>query len=517
MNVSPTIPARSTTTQTDRWLLEVVRGRDVGRIFPIEPGETVVGNALSGQRGLDLLDQEGNTPRRMAVRHAALICSGQELSLRDLESPGGTFVNQQRLLSGQPRKLSPGDVIQLGSVQLKVKHEHPATEPAVTSPPPSAALTASPEPATVDPRAVPAARAQQKAKPSAPPAAAPAGRMPEQTKQPAPAAGGVAARPPGQSAAADRRSPVPASTAPAAAGAASPGRLPLAFAMAGGAVSHVGRLSRTRGPAVVLPSRRADVRQTGRVSPEDSASRAGALHHARPTGRRSARRMAGPAAGVPEDAPELDVHPESLLIQAKTGGTIAGPSLRVTNVGYRLLRWTARVEPTEASWIRLAPEHAGRPVQTIDQTELPVHLELPETIDRPLRAMIIFESNGGTRRIEVLIERPAQEVVIPEGEFGIVAGNSAWGGRLRQTIARLPLFARLAAGCVGAVALRFLILLMNVVPIGGRTTGSLEPRLVSVSVVLVVVGVLVGWRSCGPAARRAMFPQPPSPAARWVY
>ena len=53
----------------------------------------------------------------------------QELTIRDLESPGGTFVNQQRLLSGQARRLQPGDVVQLGSVQLRVKLESPAATP----------------------------------------------------------------------------------------------------------------------------------------------------------------------------------------------------------------------------------------------------------------------------------------------------------------------------------------------------------------------------------------------------
>ena len=123
MNHSPTSPARPSAKQTGPWMLEIVRGRDVGRTFALGSGETVVGNALNGQRGLDLLDQEGNSPRRMAARHAALACSGQDLSIQDLESPGGTFVNQQRLLSGQPRKLAPGDVVQLGGVQLKVKQD----------------------------------------------------------------------------------------------------------------------------------------------------------------------------------------------------------------------------------------------------------------------------------------------------------------------------------------------------------------------------------------------------------
>ena len=125
--------------QVGCWSLEIVRGTAVGRQYALETGETVVGNALNGARGLDLVDQEGNSPRKMAGRHAALSDSGQELTIRDLETPGGTFVNQQRLLAGQTRRLVPGDVIQLGSVQVRVKHVlapagAPAGKPAAPAP-----------------------------------------------------------------------------------------------------------------------------------------------------------------------------------------------------------------------------------------------------------------------------------------------------------------------------------------------------------------------------------------------
>src|SRR5437868_1955272 len=107
-------------TQPAPWSLEVVRGRDIGRVYGLAPGETILGNALNGQPGLDLIEQEGASPRRMAAQHAAITWTGQELMVRDLDTPGGTFVNRQRLLSGQSRRLQVGDVIQLGSVQLQV-------------------------------------------------------------------------------------------------------------------------------------------------------------------------------------------------------------------------------------------------------------------------------------------------------------------------------------------------------------------------------------------------------------
>ena len=54
-------------------------------------------------KGIDLGPQEGVSPRRMAARQAILESNGQAITLRDLDSPGGTFVNRQRLLPGQSR------------------------------------------------------------------------------------------------------------------------------------------------------------------------------------------------------------------------------------------------------------------------------------------------------------------------------------------------------------------------------------------------------------------------------
>ena len=48
------------------------------------------------------------------------------------------------------------------------------------------------------------------------------------------------------------------------------------------------------------------------------------------------------------------------------------------------LRSTVRIEPADARWVKLLAGQDGRPFQTIDQTEIPVELELPETIDRLL-------------------------------------------------------------------------------------------------------------------------------------
>lgn len=123
------------------WGLEVVRGREVGRVYALRDGPNTLGNALDGAPGVDLGVEEGTSPRRMAPRQARVECSAGALALRDLDSPGGTFVNRQRVLPGQARRLDAGDVIQLGAVQLRVVAVRPADPPPVAKPVKASGMT----------------------------------------------------------------------------------------------------------------------------------------------------------------------------------------------------------------------------------------------------------------------------------------------------------------------------------------------------------------------------------------
>ena len=423
-----------TALQPSCWSLEVVRGRVVGQYYALASGETVVGNALKGERGLDLVEQEGSSPRKMAGRHAALICTGQDLTIRDLDTPGGTFVNQQRLLAGQARRLAAGDVIQLGSVQVRVEQTKPA---------PSTAPVAATSKAPATP-----------VKPVASP---------------------------------------PKSVAAAASAPAIPGRLTTPFSMAGGAQC------RTWDDFLVLaaqswPALR-DELTSGRLAEylrqihrPDLVPLAGSSRS--PDDQLDDWLARVPATG--SSAPELDVHPESLLVRAATGGGITTQTLRITNVGYRLMRCTARVEPPGTRWVRLRPEHDGRPFSTIDQTDLPVELELPESIDRPLIAQIVIEGNGGTRRIGVRIERPAEQVVDPDSADIGISASPLWREQLSRTVAGVGPGARIAIGCAGAAALRVMATLLNRLVVGNGPRNLMEPRLASVGMMLVAAGMLVG-------------------------
>jgi hypothetical protein len=406
----------------------VVRGRALGHQYVLEPGETVVGNALNGAKGLDLADQEGTSPRKMAARQAALTSAAGELTIRDLDSPGGTFVNQQRLLAGQTRRLVPGDVIQLGGVQIKVKES---------------GATAS---------------------------AAPAAET--------------------------RKAPVPAAkvthSAPKPAAPATPGRLTTPFSFAGGSQCRSWDdflvLAAQDWPALrdeLTSGRLADyLRRIGR---NDMVPLAGSSRS--PDDQLDDWLARVPTTG--SSAPELDVHPEKLVVRAATGGGITRQTLRLTNVGYRLLRCSARVEPAGTSWLRLRPEHIHS-FATIDHTDVPVEVELPERINGPLVGHVVIDGNGGTRRIEVRIERPTEQVVIPDSAGALAPASPLWKEELGRTVGRVRPITRLAIGCAAAAGLRLLVSLFGGVASGDGSSSAYGPRLASLAIVLVALGMLAG-------------------------
>ncbi len=119
-------------TAETTWLLEVVRGRDIGRRFAIRGPSSVLGAGVGAEAGIDLADQETGNMKRLAARQARLDVDSSGLAILDLDSPGGTFVNKKRVLSGSTQPLKHGDVIQLGGVQLQVVHGDVATKSSAT-------------------------------------------------------------------------------------------------------------------------------------------------------------------------------------------------------------------------------------------------------------------------------------------------------------------------------------------------------------------------------------------------
>ncbi|MHC5542534.1 hypothetical protein ACYOEI_30280, partial [Singulisphaera rosea] len=105
--------------------------------------------------------------------------------------------------------------------------------------------------------------------------------------------------------------------------------------------------------------------------------------------------------------PELDVHPATIVVRAVPGGGSTRASFKATNTGYRLLRSTIRVDPECAGWIRIIPGSQTSPFTTVDQTEITLELTIPEGSSLPRPGFLTVESNGGSKRVEVRLERPS--------------------------------------------------------------------------------------------------------------
>ena len=408
------------------WSLEVVRGRDVGKVFEVRGAEVVLGNGIDGAPGLDLRDQEAGSPRRMAPRQAVVESRGSDLFIRDLDSPGGTFVNRQRLLGGQARRLQAGDEIQLAGVLLRVGGSaRPSAASAPVPPPPPPPPVPRPQPSVAAPSAV-------------------------------------------------------------------PGRLSEPYTIQGTVAC------RTWDDFLVVAAQRwVDLRDdlvSGRLAEYlRRVQRNDLLPHGASVGPADEQldEWLGRLPVTRSSAPELDVHPDKVEVPA-SGGTTRHV-LRITNVGYRLLRSTARVEPAAAGWIRIARPHDGRTFPTIEETELTVEVEAPERAADHRPAEVVIESNGGTRRIPVRIVSPqgppALQDVLPSSHGPVI---SEVFRPVAVTLAGIRSPARLASVILAALALRLLVLVAGLIPFGPRGASFLEPRLSAVAVLCCGVGAVIG-------------------------
>jgi len=92
-------------------------GTDLGRFWPLYQGRLVVGRAQAAE-GLDIAIDHGAT----SARHAQLVAAAtpSRLSVQDLGSTNGTFINDQRLAAGHSQMVAHGDQIRFGGFTARV-------------------------------------------------------------------------------------------------------------------------------------------------------------------------------------------------------------------------------------------------------------------------------------------------------------------------------------------------------------------------------------------------------------
>jgi pSer/pThr/pTyr-binding forkhead associated (FHA) protein len=100
--------------------LLVLRGQKRNVEYPIYEGQNFVGRADEKPVDIDLEDQEPPDRIWSSRQHAVIAYENGRMTIEDLNSSNGTFVNRAKIYPAQPQPLKVNDVIQIGTVQLKL-------------------------------------------------------------------------------------------------------------------------------------------------------------------------------------------------------------------------------------------------------------------------------------------------------------------------------------------------------------------------------------------------------------
>src|SRR6266851_2748365 len=107
---------------TARAKLQVVRGGRKGQEFPLEDGNNLVGRWDPETGAFPEVDLDQDDPEaKISRKHALIRFEGSKITVEDIGSLNGTYVNRQpRLMPGNPVDLKSGDEIIIGKTFLKL-------------------------------------------------------------------------------------------------------------------------------------------------------------------------------------------------------------------------------------------------------------------------------------------------------------------------------------------------------------------------------------------------------------
>lgn len=117
---APAAPEPSAASSSSQPRLLVQRGQRRNVEYPIYEGLNFIGRADEKPVDIDLEEQEPADRIWCSRQHACITWENDVLTLEDLNSANGTYVNRTRVYPGQKKQLVPNDIIQIGNVQLKV-------------------------------------------------------------------------------------------------------------------------------------------------------------------------------------------------------------------------------------------------------------------------------------------------------------------------------------------------------------------------------------------------------------
>lgn len=101
--------------------LVVLRGEKIDMNYPIYGGKNYMGRTDDKPVDIDLECQEPADRIWTSRQHAVINFENGSLTIEDLNSLNGTFVNRTRVHPGQVRTLQANDIIQVGTVQLRLQ------------------------------------------------------------------------------------------------------------------------------------------------------------------------------------------------------------------------------------------------------------------------------------------------------------------------------------------------------------------------------------------------------------
>lgn len=100
--------------------LVVLRGMRIDAEYPIYEGRNTIGRFADKPVDIDLVSQESTEQIWCSRQHATVTFSDGAVMIEDLNSLNGTWVNGIRIHAGQQKVIRHGDVVQIGTVQMKL-------------------------------------------------------------------------------------------------------------------------------------------------------------------------------------------------------------------------------------------------------------------------------------------------------------------------------------------------------------------------------------------------------------
>jgi predicted component of type VI protein secretion system len=118
--VMPTLVEAPSAPPASKARLVVIRGSKLNAEFPLYEGSNYLGRTADRPADIDLSGLEPPEQVWSSRQHAVIHLNDGKLSVEDLSSLNGTFVNRARIYPGKRYQLKKDDVVQIGTVQLRV-------------------------------------------------------------------------------------------------------------------------------------------------------------------------------------------------------------------------------------------------------------------------------------------------------------------------------------------------------------------------------------------------------------